>query len=366
MSRVESQKEDVDDGIWDLNEIEEKVVKASQWGTVAAKTFKAFSVSHSSLPAGCYSISKDMSDDRIIFVGKYIKSDKIMRFEGDMADDVLKEIDDFWNRGEAFKAHGFLHRRGYLLYGPQGTGKSSIVWQVAQDVIKRGGIVFVCDNPKFFAEGLKIFRQVESTRPLVCVFEDIDAIIKKYAETEILSLLDGDSQVDRVINIATTNYPELLDPRIVSRPRRFDRIFKINTPDESLRRAFFSEKLPKGAVELWVKKTKGLSFAGLAETLISVLCLENNLNDTVKILRDIETNNLKSSDFGAKQLGYSEEDEDDDDDGDSTKKLEKEVRAMEKKLGLKRSPKARRTAVAVNKKSWKAKKRRQNVPSSTE
>ena len=303
-----------DEGIWNLDDIEEKVVKASQWGAVGARTFKAFPVSHQSLPQGCYSVTKDMNDDRCVFVGKYIKSDQIMRFRGGLTDQFLKEIDDFWNRQQVFKDHGFLHRRGYLLYGPQGTGKSSIVWQVAEDVIKRGGVVFVCDNPKFFAEGLKVFRQVEPNRPIVCVFEDIDAIIRKYGESEILSLLDGDSQVDRVINIATTNYPELLDKRIVNRPRRFDRIYKVVAPNDKVRIAFLKEKLPKKQDHaLWIKKTKGLSFAALAECLISVLCLGNPLEETVKILRDIESKNPKSSDFGT-GIGFGAEDPDDDDD----------------------------------------------------
>lgn len=304
-------------GIWDLDEIEERVVKPNQWGAVGARTFKAFSVTHQKLPQGCYSISKDMSDDRIIFVGKYIKSDKIMRFKGGMTDHILKEIDDFWKKEQKFIDNGFLHRRGYLLYGSQGTGKSSIVWQVAQDVIQRGGVVFVCDNPKFFAEGLKIFRNVEPGRPIVCVFEDIDAIIRKYGEPDILSLLDGDNQVDRVLNIATTNYPEMLDKRIVNRPRRFDRIHKILSPDDSVRIAFLKEKLPKEQdLKLWIKKTKGLSFAALAESLISVLCLGNELDDTVKILRDIESKNPKSSDFGT-GIGFDDDDEDGDEDGGS-------------------------------------------------
>ena len=329
MSTSSRKKEDtqLEQGIWDINKIEEKVVKPNQWGAVGARTFKAFSVTHTKLPQGCYSVSKDMSDDRIIFIGKYIKSDKIMRFKGGMTDQLLHEIDDFWNREQNFIDNGFLHRRGYLLYGSQGTGKSSIVWQVAQDVIRRGGVVFVCDNPKFFAEGLKVFRNVESGRPIVCVFEDIDAIIRKYGEAEILSLLDGDNQVDRVLNLATTNYPELLDKRIVSRPRRFDRIYKIVSPDDAVRVAFLKTKLPKNEnLKLWIKKTKGLSFAALAESLISVLCLGNDLTETVKILKDIESKNPKSSDFGT-EIGFGPDDDDEDDDEDKSPRRSKRLKS---------------------------------------
>lgn len=294
-----------DDGVWDLAELEEKVVKPNQWGAIGSKTFRAVSVTHISLPPGCYSITLDNRDQVPIFVGKDIKSDKILSFKGGITDNLLKEIDDFWGKEDAFKSNGFLHRRGYLLYGSQGTGKSSIVWQVAKDVINRGGVVFVCDNPKFFSAGLTTFRQVEPNRPVVCVFEDIDAIIARYGEAEILSLLDGDNQVNRVVNIATTNYPELLDKRIVSRPRRFDRIHKIQVPSDKIRVQFLTSKLPKGQNKAeWVKKTKGLSLAGLTECLISVLCLGNKLDDTVKIIKDIESKHPKSGDFGIK-LGFN-------------------------------------------------------------
>lgn len=299
----------IDNGVYGegVNNLdEEKVIKPSQWGAIGARLFKAFSVTHIQLPPGCYSITLDRTDEKSIFVGKYIKNDKIVRFKDDLTDKLLKEIDSFWSKGDIFLKNGFLHRRGYMLYGSQGVGKSVCVLQVMKDVIDRGGIVFVCDNPKFFTEGLKTFRQVEADRPLVCVFEDIDAIIKKYGDTELLSLLDGDNQINKVINIATTNYPELLDKRIVNRPRRFDRIYKIVAPSEKIRTEFLKEKLPKSEkLKEWVKKTKDLSFAALAEILISVLCLENNLDDTVKILKDLEKGNPTSSDsdFGG-SLGF--------------------------------------------------------------
>lgn len=301
----------VEEGFWDIGDLEEKVNRPTQWGSVATRTFKAYSVSHDKLPAGCYSVTRDNNDGQPVFMGKYIKNDKIIRFREGITNKILKEIEEFWDREQIFLDNGFLHRRGFLLYGPQGTGKSSVVWQVAQNVIRRGGIVFVCDNPRFFADGLKVFRQVEPNRPLVCVFEDIDAIIKRYEESEILSLLDGDSQIDHVVNIATTNYPEVLDKRIVNRPRRFDRIYKIVAPEDAVRIAFLKEKLPSSQDKrLWIRMTKGLSFAALAECLISVICLGNDLIETVKILRDIESKTPRSSDFG-NGIGFSSGDDDD-------------------------------------------------------
>lgn len=291
-----------DEGVWDIRELEEKVNKPNQWGSVGSKAFKALSVTHERIPSGCYSVTVDNRDGQSIFMGRDIKIDSIQTFKGDIIGSVMNEVNDFWGKEKVFKDNGFLHRRGYLFYGPGGSGKSSMVWQIAQDVIKRGGIVFVCDHPKFFVQGLHTFRKVEPNRPIVCVFEDIDAIIARYGESDILQLLDGDSQINRVINIATTNYPEHLDRRIVSRPRRFDRIYKIIAPSDEVRIQFLKNKLPKSQkVKEWISKTKGLSFASLTECLISVICLGNNLDETIAVLREIESDKPKSSDFADKK-----------------------------------------------------------------
>src|SRR3990167_1190482 len=127
MREIPSSEPQKDEGIWDIKEAEERVIMPNQWGAVSAKVFKALAVTHSSLPAGCYSVTLDKNANSVLFIGKYIKSDKIMRFSGDMVDNLLDEIDDFWKREKLFVDNGFLHRRGYLLYGSQGTGKSSAV-----------------------------------------------------------------------------------------------------------------------------------------------------------------------------------------------------------------------------------------------
>ena len=118
---------------------------------------------------------------------------------------------------------------------------------------------------------MEVFRKIEPDRPVVCLFEDIDAIIETHGDSELLQWLDGSHQINKVINIATTNYPERLDRRIVSRPRRFDRIIKIESPTAAIRETYLSRKLPdlaaNGQLAHWVTMTEGLSFAALAELL---------------------------------------------------------------------------------------------------
>ncbi len=289
-----------DDGVWDLSDVEEKVADSTQWGLVGAKTYKGFPRTQNKLPAGVYSITVDRNDDRPVFVRRDVKTDGIVALQESITKSVIHEIQTFWGKEKLFTSYGFLHRRGYLFYGPQGTGKSSVVKQIMEDVVRRGGLVFLCDNPKFLNQALVTLRQAEPERQLVCVFEDIDAIIAKYGEDELLALLDGANMIDHVLNIATTNYPERLDRRIVSRPRRFDRVIKVDVPNEKIRREFLKAQLPKLSkkqLDELVSKTEKLSLAALSEMIISVYCLGNKLDDTIEILTALADGKPSSEDF---------------------------------------------------------------------
>ena len=161
--------------------------------------------------------------------------------------------------------------------------------QVVHRIIKAGHIAVFCEHPGILTRAMELFRKIEPDRPLVCLFEDIDAIIEMHGDSELLQWLDGSHQINKVINIATTNYPERLDRRIVSRPRRFDRIIKIEAPTARIREAYLGRKLPdlieRGELPRWVELTEGLSFAAMAELVISVACLGNSLEDTIRLLR---------------------------------------------------------------------------------
>ena len=114
------------------------------------------------------------------------------------------------------------------------SGKTCLVQQIITNIVNTDGLVFQCTNhPAVFNDGLAQFRKVEPDRPIVCLFEDIDAIISEHGEDEILQLLDGESAIDKCLNIATTNYPENLDRRLVARPRRFDRVIQIGMPSNT-------------------------------------------------------------------------------------------------------------------------------------
>jgi hypothetical protein len=275
------------------------ISNATQWTVQPAGTFQACGPTVTRLPNGAYSCLFDCYQQPL-FQPRRLQVDDLIDFPDSLPSRVVHEIERFWRLADRFQKHGFLHRRGYLFYGKQGCGKSSLIHQVVAQIIAAGHVAFFCGHPAIFIRCLEQFRRVEPERPIVCVFEDIDAIIKFYGDSDLLQWLDGNHQVDQAVNLASTNYPENLDRRIVSRPRRFDRILRIDAPDDRLRGAYFARKLPELSEEErghWVRLTDGLPFAALAELVISVCCLGNDLDETVKLLRSLDENTPSSCEF---------------------------------------------------------------------
>ena len=274
----------------------EKSLTQNQWVLFSNGVYKGASITKKELSSGVYEIGHDNNDGSPIFIKKDLIHDTLIQLSG-LPQQIIAEINEFWTKEKIFQSLGFLHRRGYLFYGSQGTGKSSLVHEIVDNIIKNDGIVFYCNNPEFFNKGLSLFRKIEPTRKIICVFEDIDAMISKYGESMILSILDGENQISNVCNIASTNYPELLDKRIVGRPRRFDRVYKISNLDDKARRAYLEKKLPKKAkVDEWLTKTSGLSIAQISEVIISVFAFDKKIDEAVTIIRDLVSNKSSSED----------------------------------------------------------------------
>ncbi len=271
-----------------------------QWKIVQSGVFETSGITATQLPANAYGCTLNQFGE-VQLIARDLQVDDLIDFADSLPAKILLEIENFWDLGSIFQRHGYLHRRGYLLYGPQGSGKSSVVHQVVHRIIKAGHCAVFCEHPGFLTRAMEVFRKIEPNRPVICLFEDIDSIIELHGDSELLQWLDGSHQINKVINIATTNYPERLDRRIVSRPRRFDRIIKIEAPTGSIREAYFRRKLPDlattGQLAHWVTLTEGLSFAALAELVISVACLGNSLEDSVNLLRGLDDHSPNSKEF---------------------------------------------------------------------
>lgn len=185
-----------------------------QWTLLGNDVFTACGQTCDILPARVYSIDIDGRTGQFLFVTKSIVTDDLVVLPDTASERVLQAIDTFWRARESFKKYGQLFKRGIMLWGPPGGGKTATLMLLSRDIIERKGIVVLANHPVRTAKGLEIIRRVEPDRPLICILEDIDEMVAEHGEHELLALLDGETQIDNVAFIATTNYPERLDNSI--------------------------------------------------------------------------------------------------------------------------------------------------------
>lgn len=279
---------------------------ASQWQSLGnGSAYVSSESSAASIPPGQYDMIYNHQIGKPMFVKKTVNLDDLIALPDSASEEVVAAVEVFWTKKEKFKEMGFLFKRGILLWGPPGSGKTSTVQTVAANIVKSGGVAMYMDNPSFATEALQHFREVEPERPLVVMAEDIDSIVDKYGDHELLALLDGELNIENVLFIATTNYPEQLDARIVNRPSRFDIVKLIPMPSQAAREIFLKVKLPDrfagkgGRAELntWVKLTDGFSVAHLKEIIISVEGFGYTVESTVTRLRRMMDSNPSSEDI---------------------------------------------------------------------
>jgi hypothetical protein len=153
-----------------------------QWMITGPNTYKVCGRTTEILPAGAYTVMIDNCGNPV-YHSRDLQADEFIQFQDSLQAKVESEIKKFWTLGERFARYGFLHRRGYLLYGKQGCGKSSLIHQILANVIAEGHLAFFCQVPYGFIRCLEQFREVEPSRPIVCIFEDIDAIIEQYGRS---------------------------------------------------------------------------------------------------------------------------------------------------------------------------------------
>lgn len=209
--------------------------------TFAAKTVEA-------LPSGIYNLG--FINERLSFIPAPTYTDTLIRLPDTRSDLLLQEITKFWGLKRTFKegnekAHGgFVHKRGYLLFGPPGSGKTSTVQQVLQAIVESGGIALLVGMPpEQVAFALKNFRTVEPDRNVVVVFEDFDDMISNYGESGFLSLLDGEDSIGGALFLATTNYVSRFDARMYARPGRFSDVVYVGMPSIAAREVYLRAKL---------------------------------------------------------------------------------------------------------------------------
>jgi AAA+ superfamily predicted ATPase len=279
------------------------------WSSADDNTFYPVSETCKTLPPDVYTLN--LTNMGPVFNRLNYEAQDVIRFEESVVDDVVNEIQTFWKKEKLFKQFDLPFRRGILLWGPQGSGKTTIVKLVVHDIIKRGGIAIKFTGTEAFTPCMRVLREIQPNTPIIVIMEDLE-VLAEYGGSSLLNMLDGIGGYDKMVFLATTNYPEHLDPRMKNRPSRFDRRYEIGYPGENTRKQYFEHLLSKSDkisfnIEQWVKDTNRFSIAHLKELFISVNLFGRKYEDALKDLRDMSKNISSEDDCKKLPAGFMSE-----------------------------------------------------------
>ena len=272
--------------------------KCIQWSSCDGSRFMPTFTTTDALTPGYYEVRD--GEDGVYFLKLPVNTAGIIELPESLSKTVMKEIQTFWEREDIFKKFDLTFKRGIMLYGPPGVGKSTILQSVCQDVIDRQGIVISFKHPYTFSEGIRLFREIQPDTPVVVLMEDIDSLLHCFSETEIINILDGVDKQNKIVFMATTNYPENLGDRIMNRPSRFDKRFEVPSLSEESRKAFLEHMVKDSDIEIdidkWVADTDDFTVAHLKELFTAVIIIGDKYEDALKTLK-----NMKKRVVGSKE-----------------------------------------------------------------
>lgn len=202
------------------------------------------------------------------------------------AKEELVEIVDFLKNPKKFIDIGARIPKGVLLMGGPGTGKTLL----ARAVSGEAGVPFFSISGSEFVElfvGVgasrvrDLFRMAKKSAPAIIFIDEIDAVgrvrgtgvgggndEREQTLNQILVEMDGFEPNEKIIIMAATNRPDVLDPALL-RPGRFDRRVVIDLPDRADREAILAihaRKKPLGEdvkLQVIAERTPGFSGADL-------------------------------------------------------------------------------------------------------
>ncbi len=198
----------------------------------------------------------------------------------------LSEIVDFLKNPKKFLDIGARIPKGILLMGAPGTGKTLLARAVAGEA----GVAFFSMSGSEFVEMFvgvgasrvrDLFKQAKASSPAIIFIDEIDAVgrsrgtgmgggndEREQTLNQILVEMDGFEPNEKVIVMAATNRPDVLDSALL-RPGRFDRRVTIDLPDRIDRLAILNVHVKNKPLaedvnlEVIAERTPGFSGADL-------------------------------------------------------------------------------------------------------
>jgi hypothetical protein len=162
-------------------------------------------------------------------------------------------VEGFLSSKDFYLKNKMPWKRGLLLYGKPGNGKTSIIRTIMSMYNFKPVTIFPGASDDAIRDA---FAYAEEQSPSLLYFEDLDSLLEKNDISSFLNLMDGISAKNGLLVVATANEIKKLKPSITDRPSRFDRKMEIPLPNQEM--AFLYLKKWFGNT-LSIKKCRDLS-----------------------------------------------------------------------------------------------------------
>lgn len=211
-------------------------------------------------------------------------------------DDLRRQVVGVARNSTRLRAAGQHLKRGVLLYGPPGVGKTHSVRYLISELVGATIVELTGETLHGIREACSVARALQ---PAMIVIEDVDLIAEERShyggETPLLFTLlnemDGLDEDADVIFLLTTNRADLLEPALASRPGRVDQAVHIELPNRESRRRLI--ELYRGNLDLDLSRldtvldrTDGVTASFLKELLrrAAVVAADGNKQPGVSTL----------------------------------------------------------------------------------
>lgn len=196
--------------------------------------------------------------------------------------ELYVNFEEFFNSKETYAKYGIPWKRGVILHGPPGNGKTMVLKAMLNRL--KVAVIYVrtleTDDWREQQTISLVYKRAREMAPCMVVMEDLDSLIDKENLSYLLNELDGFRPMEGVLTVATTNHLDKLDSAITDRPSRFDRKILFGLPEKPERVALLQKY-----VAMWDEEIKptpreidkiadivnGFSMAYLKELCISSL-----------------------------------------------------------------------------------------------
>lgn len=152
-------------------------------------------------------------------------------FESETNEEILNTVDEFFKPEirETINKLGYIHKLGILLHGIAGTGKTSLLTYIANQLVEKyNAIVFFCNDGNTLGTAMGLASQAREIQdnPIIFIGDEFERFANS-AESEMKNFLDGKDSVENTLFLASTNYIEKVPDTLKKRPSRFRLVVEI-------------------------------------------------------------------------------------------------------------------------------------------